>query len=499
MTGTVYLVGAGPGDPELITRRGEKLLRRADCVIYDRLVSGELLRRTKRGCEKLYVGKDPDDRGHGQSRIQRLLVQKAQAHRTVVRLKGGDPTIFGRLSEELEVLVKNRIPFEIVPGVSSAWSAAAQAGIPLTHRGLSSSVVITTGHPAARKDRGVAWEKLGRGADTLVILMGRSALPQIIRRLRKVRADSEPIALIRWASTPQQEILVSNLGQVIQELREKPGFGPPVVAIVGQVVRLSRRYRKPKVILTRPQEDQRDLIRRLQGVGADCVSLPTIEVRPRRLTRSQADALMKSLPGYDWILFNSHHGVEILGRLVRRRGGDLKDLIRGSICAIGPRTKQALQAVGLKAHLVPEEFSTAGIRAAFRRAPIRGRKFLIPRSSLAVGDSLARELRRRGAKVREVAMYDTLFRKIPAGELKKALQGARAVTFTSASTARSFLDSLKRARLPLRTALDGAAVVAIGPATAWALKEGGVGCVHLPKRSWTVDGLVEALEEVLAR
>ncbi len=493
----VYLVGAGPGDPKLITRRGEALLRRADCVIYDRLVSAELLRWTKRGCEKLYVGKDPDDRGHGQSKIQRLLVQKARAHRTVVRLKGGDPTIFGRLNEELEVLVKNRIPFEIVPGVSSIWSAAAEAGIPLTDRRLSSSVVIATGHPAAHKERAVDWKRLARGADTLVILMGRAALPAIVRRLRKVRADSEPIALIRWASRPQQEVLVSTLGQVIQDLARRRDFGPPVVAIVGKVVRLSRRYCKPKIVLTRPEEDQGELVRRLERVGADCISLPTIKVRPRRLTRKQADTLIKSLPGYDWVLFNSHHGVEILSRLVRRSGGSLKNLIRGSICAIGPRTQQALEAVELKPRLVPEEFSTAGIRAAFRRIAIRGKRILIPRSGRATGDALASELRRRGARVEEVAVYDTLFRPIPAGELKKALNAARAITFTSASTAQSFLDSLRRARLPLKTALNGAAVVAIGPATARALRQAGVRRVHLPDGSWTTDGLVNAVTRVL--
>ena len=497
--GKVYFVGAGPGAPDLITLRGRQLLKQADCVIYDRLVSPELLKRTKPGCEKIYVGKEPDERGHGQTRIHRLLAEKSRRYPRVVRLKGGDPTIFGRLSEEMGALSKHRIPFEIVPGVSSVWAAAAGAGIPLTDRRLSSSVVIAAGHTAAQMGRKVLWKELGNAADTLVVLMGRTALPRIVERLRRVRPAGEPIALIRQASTPQQEILFSTLGKVAQDLAARPEFGPPVVAIIGKVVKLARKgtLRGRRVVLTRPREDQRELTRRLKALGAECVNLPTIAIRPHALGGRERARLLKDLPRYDWVLFNSRHGVEALDRLAKRSGRKLAELLRAKICAIGPRTRTALQAAGCKADLIPEQFSTQGIRKAFEGIPVRGRRILIPRSDRAIGDALASALRRRGARVDEVAVYKTLLRKIPAQRLRRALRRSDAITFTSASTAEGFLQAVKQARLPLRSVLNGTAIVAIGPATAAALRSAGVRQIAMPRQSWTVEGLVDTLIETI--
>ena len=504
--GIVYLVGAGPGDPGLITRRGAELLGKAGCVIYDRLVDPGLLKLARRGCEKLYAGKGSDKGGRGQQGINKLLVEKARKHAVVVRLKGGDPAVFGRMSEELDALAAAGVPAQVVPGVSSAWAAAACAGIPLTDRSLSSSVAITTGHMAAGKGRGVRWEALAKGADTLVVLMGRSALPAIVRRLRSVRPGTTPIALVRWASTPRQEVLVSILDQVARELARRPDFGPPVTAIVGEVVRRRGEFirasavqplKGKKILITRPAGDQETLSGRLRELGARCERLPTIVVRPRHVGAAARARWLNALPGYDWVIFTSWHGVDTLARLAGAAGKPLRRLVRAKICVIGPRTAEEAKRAGLRAALLPDDFSKEGISRAFRQVPVRGKRILIPRSNLGAGDWFAGELRRRGARVDEAVLYETTAAEIPAARLRRALAHLDAVTFTSGSTAESFLAALARANLPLKRMLNGTKVVAIGPSTAQALRRGGVSRVHLPKSSWTVDGLVEAVVEAV--
>jgi len=497
--GKVYLVGAGPGDPELITRKGAALLAKAGCVIYDRLVNRELLKETRPACERIYAGKGADEKGRGQRRINRLLAEKARQHPVVVRLKGGDPALFGRMSEEVEALERAGVPYEVVPGVSSVWACCSALGIPLTDRRFSSSVAFVTGHRAAGKYPSVRWKELARGADTLVVLMGRAALSRIVRRLRAAgRPGSTPVALVRWASTPRQEVLVSTLGKVGAELKRRPGFGPPVVLIIGEVAQLAGISRRPlagkSVLVTRPAPDGAGLAGRLTELGAECRVLPSIEIRPSRIGSRQAARLMKNLPEYDWILFNSRHGVEGLERLARR---SLKGLIRAKICAIGPRTEEAVRTAGLRAALIPPDFSIAGVRRAFQKIPVRGKKILIPRSDLAIGDALAQGLRRRGALVEEAALYRTVPAKLSSGRVRRALVHLDAATFTSASTARNFLSAVRTAGLPVHRAFNGAAVVAIGPATARELKKGGVRRVHLPSRGWTVQGLAEAVVEAV--
>ncbi len=502
--GTVYLVGAGPGDPGLITRRGAELLQQADCVIYDRLVGPELLKLTRQTCEQVYVGKESDEGGKSQSQINRLLIEKARRHRVVVRLKGGDPTLFGRIGEELEKLVKEKIPFEIVPGVSSAWAAAAAAGIPLTDRRYSSSVAIVTGQEAADKVRKVRWKALARGVDTLVILMGRSNLLKIVGFLRRAgRSGSTPMALIHGASTPNQQVWVSSLSKIEEDLKRHPSLTAPVVVVVGEVVKLAKPFRPQplkgkRILLTRPESDQEGLTRRLQALGAACVSLPTIAIRPRFIPVALGKALLKELPRYDWILFTSHHGVETLDRLARRLGRSLPRLVKARICAIGPRTFNAVREAGLAADLVPSEFSTQGIQRAFRKISVKGRKILIPRSNLGLRDALAKRLRSAGARVDEVVLYETKIIQISPSRLRQALRGLDAATFTSASTVKGFFEALRQAKWSVRSALNGTAVVAIGPATAQALQEGGISKFHLPKGSWTVDGLVEAVREAVS-
>ncbi|MBI3322687.1 MAG: uroporphyrinogen-III synthase [Candidatus Omnitrophica bacterium] len=428
-----------------------------------------------------------------------MLVEKSRRHTVVVRLQGGDPAMFGRMSEELEALAMAGVRAHVVPGVSSVWAAAAGAGIPLTDRDLSSSVAIATGHAAAGKGSGVRWEALAKGADTLVILMGRSALPAIVRRLRTVRAGTTPIALVRWASTPRQDVLVSRLDRVVEELARRPEFGPPVTAIVGEVVRRreelansndARPLAGKKILITRPAGDQEVLSGRLQELGARCERLPTIVIRSKRVGAAERARLLKALPGYDWVIFTSRHGVAALKNLGARR-------IHAKICAIGPRTAEEVKQAGWRAALIPADYSKQGIARAFREIPVKGKRILIPRSNLGAGDWFAAQLRRRGAQVEEAVLYETTAPKIPAAQMRRALQGLDAATFTSGSTAESFLAALARAKMPLKQALNGTQVVAIGPSTAQALRKGGVRRVHMPKRSWTVDGLVEAVVQAV--
>lgn len=500
--GTVYLVGAGPGDPELITRKGAALLAKAGCVVYDRLVNKELLKLAPARSEKIYAGKSADEKGQGQRKINRLLVQKAARHSVVVRLKGGDPALFGRMSEEIETLEKAGVPFEVVPGVSSVWAAATLAGIPLTDRRFSSSVALVTGHRAAGRYPSVRWKELARGADTLVVLMGRAALSEIASRLKAAgRPASTPVALVRWASAPQQEVLVSTIGEIDALLKQRPEFGPPVVAIIGEVARLGRAGRKPlqgkSVLVTRPAQDSAGLARKLEALGAECRTLPSIAVRPAKISAAEAMRILAELPRQDWVLFNSRHGVETLQWLAARAGKRLAQLIKGKVCVIGPRTAEAARAAGLKPALVPEDFSLEGIRRAFGRLPLKGKRIFIPRSDLAIGDPLAKSLRARGAKVEEAAVYETVELKIPAGQVRRALKHLDAATFTSASTVRGFLSAVKQAGLPVKKAFNGAAVVAIGPATARELRKGGVKKIYLPKTEWTVDGMAEAVVEAM--
>lgn len=496
------MVGAGPGDPALITRRGEELLRRADCVIYDRLVNPALLKRTRRGCERIYAGKHSDEGGAGQSRINRMLVGKARRHAVVVRLKGGDPAVFGRLAEELEALKREGISYEVVPGVSSAWAAAAAAGISLTDRQVSSSVAFVTGHGALGKTGTVRWDALSRGADTLVILMGWTSLTRIVRRLKAAgKPASTPVALVRWVSTPDQKILFSTLGTVERDLKQRRDFGPPVVAIIGRVAgRSAASLKGRRILITRPRSDSLEMSRRFETRGARCIHLPTIRVKPRSFPVREAADLLARLPRFDWVLFNSHHAVESLDRLARRAGHSLPRLIRGKICAIGPRTAAAVRKTGLRPDRVPAESSGEGVADAFARIPVRGKRILIPRSNLGVGDALARALRRRGAAVCEEAVYETTAVPVPPEKLRRSLKNLDVVTFTSASTARSFLGSLKKARLPLSKVLNGTPVVAIGPSTAAALRAGGIRRPILPEKGhWTLEGLVEAVEGAVKR
>ena len=351
MKGKVYLVGAGPGDPELLTLKGRRLLGEAEVVIYDFLAHPSLLKFISPAAETIYVGKKGGDHTLPQGDINQLIIDRAQTGKQVVRLKGGDPFIFGRGGEEAEELFKAGIPFEVVPGITSAIAVPAYAGIPLTHRRYNSSVAFITGHEDPLKDQtGLDWEKLATGVETLVFLMGYKNLPRIVERLiQNGRPPRTPAALIRWGTTPEQITVTGSLEEIVP-LAEAAGLGPPAILVVGSVVELRDRLswfeRRPlfgkQIVVTRTREQASDLVVRLENLGAHCLEFPTIRLAPPS-SWEELDQSIRSLSSYDWILFTSPNGVEAFFERLAALGFDLRDLKGLQIGAIGPATAEAFK------------------------------------------------------------------------------------------------------------------------------------------------------------
>lgn len=493
--GTVYLVGAGPGDPGLMTVRGLDLLRTCDVVLYDRLVSPELLAEARADAEMVFVGKQPGEAHSRQVVSDALLVARARENKSVVRLKGGDPFVFGRGAEEALLLRDSSIPFEIVPGVSSAVAVPAYAGIPVTHRGLSSSFVVLTAREEGAHQSDAA--ALSVGAETVVLLMGVSALGSTTRRLIDAGRDpSEPAAAIEWGTTGRQRVVVAELGSIAIRAKEA-GLAPPATTVVGQVVSLHGKLawfeERPllgrSVAVTRPPHQSRDLAARLTDLGADVVELPLIEItEPSSLV--ELDRAIRNLETYDWVLFSSANVVERFFHRMAVRGRDDRALSTTEIGAVGDRTVQALAEHGLLADLVPTVFTGAAWADALGDGT---GTILLPRVEGAP-DELSAALAARGWTVDEVAAYAN----VPGSPLPESIERVRAgevdvITFTSASTVRNFstvvgaLDDL--ARVPT--------VVCIGPSTAAAAEEAGM-VVTAVAEPHNTDGLVAAVAATAA-
>lgn len=492
-------MGAGPGDPGLLTQRGRELLERADRVIYDALVNPEILAFIRPGAEKVFAGHRgarPEDR---QGHIDAGLIDGARRGLCVVRLKGGDPFLFGRGGEEAEALAAAGVEFEVVPGISSALAAAAYAGIPVTHRRHASSVLIAAGHEDPARPRSRAhWEALGRGADTLVFLMVIADLGRIVRELKvHGRPESTPAALIEWGTWPRQRTLSGTLGTLPGRAR-RARFAPPSVLVVGEVVRLRERIawleRRPlhgrRIMVTRAREQAGELSRLLAEAGAEPVEIPALEVRPPQSWKG-ADRAIEQLPSYDWILFTSVNGVDAFLARVWERGRDLRALSRARLGAIGPATAARLAQRGLRVELQPQEYRAEAVLEALR-GRARGTRILIPRARVA-RDLLPIELRRReGARVDVVEVYQTRAPRTDTADLRRALSEDRidAVTFTSSSTVHNFVRAAGKFNLP---ALMARIVVAcIGPVTADTARSYGLKPRVLPE-AYTIPALVQAL------
>lgn len=500
--GIVYLVGAGPGDPGLLTLRGRECIAEADVVLHDELVDPRLLRFARRGAEIVHAGKrgDASRRDLQQAEINRRLVAEAGAGRVVVRLKGGDPFVFGRGGEEGEALARAGIPFEIVPGVTSAVAVPAYAGIPVTHRGLNSSFAVVTGHEAPGARGRIDWGALAR-IDTLVFVMGLRGLGDLLARLVAAgKAPTTPAACIRDGTRPTQRTLVGTVADLAARVGAA-GFEPPAVVIVGEVVALrptlawfeKRPLLGRTISVTRPREQSAALVERLERLGAEVLEAPAIEIVPE--PPAALDAALDRLADFDWVLFTSANGVEIFFDRLVARGTDVRGLGAAHLAAIGPATAAALRKRGLRADVVAESFRAETLAAAL--APrVRGRRVLLARAGGA-RDVLPKALAAAGANVADVATYRaTAVRELPAA-VRDALAEGRldAVTFTSASTLRSFAALLGDGAA---ASLERTRVACIGPVTAAAARSLGIR-VDLEAAEYTASGLVDALLEALGR
>ena len=483
---TVYLVGAGPGDPGLMTARALELIAAADVIVYDRLIPPGALDGARADAELIYAGKEGGGPSMPQAEIDRLLVTHGRsAAEVVVRLKGGDPFVFGRGGEEAEALRAAGVPFEVVPGVTAGVAAPAYAGIPVTHRGAASAVAFVTGHedPSKRSGSAVDWEALARFPGTLVFYMGVRQLGTIASRLTACgRAASEPAAVVERGTLPGQRVVVGTL-ETIVELAATKGVRAPALIVVGDVVSLEERLAwfsavRPlagvSVAVTRARAQASGLAARLRSLGAEVIEAPAIRIVP-------LDGPAPDVGGYDLVCLTSPNGVRLLFDRLRSAGRDARVFAGARVAAIGPGTARELAEHGVIADVVPERFVAEGLIEALADVPVS--RALVARAADA-RDVLVDALRERGAEVDVVALYETVASPLGEAELA-AVAAADYVTFTSSSTVRYFLESAGDGRPRGRLA-------SIGPVTSATLRSHGL-APDVEATRHDIDGLVDAL------
>lgn len=495
---TVYLIGAGPGDPGLLTLRGKELLETCDVIVYDYLANDSFLRFAKPEAEKIYAGKMGGSHTLPQGDINALIVQKAREGKTVARLKGGDPYIFGRGAEEAEELRAAGVPFEVVPGVTSAIAGAAYAGIPLTHRKFASSVCFATGHEdPAKSESAHNWAALATGTSTLVFFMGMKNLPNIVRKLTDNGMSSKtPAALIRWGTTADHQSIAGNL-ETLPDLAEQHGFGPPALVVIGHVVRLrdalnwfeQRPLLGAGVVVTRAREQASSLARLLERHGARVVEFPVIRIDPPADGAAVREAAC-SLRAHDWVVFTSPNGVEHFWRELDRLGLDARAFAASEVAAIGKATADALLARGVRADFVPEKFVAEDLLAGLAARGAAGKRILILRAAEA-RDVLPEGLKKAGADVRVVPVYQTAPVAGEADAIVRRIEegGITYISFASSSSVTNFLSVLPAAALQR---FPGLKFACIGPVTAKTLGEAGLSCHVMPERH-TIPALAEAI------
>jgi uroporphyrinogen III methyltransferase/synthase len=478
MTGTVYLVGAGPGDPGLLTVRAVELIAAADVVLYDRLIPPEALAHARADAEVVYVGKEGEGPQFPQDDTHALLLEHARAGRTVVRLKGGDPFVFGRGGEEALVLAEAGVPFEVVPGVTAGVAAPAYAGIPVTHRETASGVAFVTGHEdPAKPGSAIDWPSLARFPGTLVFYMGVRTLPRIAERLvAEGRSPDEPVAVVERGTLPGQRTLLATLGDVAARAAEEK-LRAPAITLVGAVARLredlawleARPLHGRTIAVTRARAQASALAARLRALGATVVEAPAIRIEP-------LDAPLPPMRDYDLVCVTSPNGAELL--LDRLR--DARELAGVTVAAIGPGTARALRARGVEPDVVPERAVAEGLVAALADMPVR--RALIARAAEG-RDVLPDALREQGAQVDVVALYETVAEPLD-DDTRAAAAAADYLLFTSASSVRFYAQAAG--------GLAGPRIVTIGPATSAALREHGAE-PDLEADPHTPDGMIEAV------
>ena len=490
--GIVFLVGAGPGDPGLITTRALELIVAADVIVHDRLIPHDVLVAARPDAELLYVGKEPGAASVPQEGIDQLLVERARQGKLVVRLKGGDPFVFGRGGEEAEALAAAGIPFEVVPGVTAGIAAPAYAGIPVTHRDDASAVAFVTGHEDPEKeDSPLDYEALASFPGTLVFYMGMKALPRIAEALIAAGRDrSEPAAVVERGTLPGQRTVSSTLEGIAAAATEAQ-ISPPSVTVVGPVAarreRIAWLERRPlhgkKVVVTRARAQASELARRLEALGAEPVELPAIRIEPRIDTEEVRRAI-QALHTYALVCLTSPNGVRLLFEAMAAQGRDARALANAGVAAIGAGTELALAQHGVIADIVPERFVGEELVEALNQLELQGKPVLVARA-VEARELLPNALRERGAEVDVVALYETVAEAPDPGELERA-RDADFITFTSSSTVRNFLDVSPNG-IPA-----GAKVVSIGPVTSEAARDAGL-TVDVEAERHDIDGLVDAL------
>lgn len=505
-TGIVYLVGAGPGDPGLITVRALELIRRADCLVYDYLANEAFLAEASPTAERLYVGKKGGDHTLPQKDINQLLVDKAREGKTVVRLKGGDPYIFGRGGEEAQELRRHGVAFEVVPGISSAIAVPAYAGIPLTHRQHASLVSFITGHEdPTKKESAIPWEVLAASPGTLVFLMGVKNLPDICRELisRGKSADT-PAAVIHRGTTPAQQTVAGTLADIAAKVQEA-GLAPPAIFVVGGVVSLrpelnwfeTRPLWGKRILVTRSRQQASAFVGVLTEYGAHCLEAPTIDIQPPDDGYAALDAAIRRLEDFQWLIFTSPNGVAAFFERLLRGKRDIRALGGCQLAAIGAATAQALREHGLVADVVPADFRAEALAASLVPLVQPGQRLLLPRAQEA-REVLPQELARRGVSVLVAPSYKA----VPPPALPPATAAALqegdvdVLTFASSSTVTNFVRLVGQEQFD--TLAAKAVIAAIGPVTAQTLAKFG----HSPQiqpSTYTIPALAAAIVEYFQR
>ena len=391
MTGKVFLLGAGPGDPGLITVKAVECIQLCDVIIYDYLAAPALLAIAPENTEQIYVGKKGGDHTMKQDQINQLIVDKALEGNIVCRLKGGDPYIFGRGGEEAEILKSHDIPFEVVPGITSGIAATAYAGIPLTHRKMTSTLAFITGHEDPTKaTSSIHWPSLAQGIGTLVFYMGVKQLPGIVKQLLENGKPSDtPVALVRWGTTSRQQTITGRLDNIVGIVKAA-GFRAPAIIVVGDVVKLREKLnwfeQKPlfgkTIVVTRARQQASDLVKQLNSLGAETIECPTIKIVPPENIDPMTEAIQR-LSDYDWLVFTSVNGVLSFFNRLFEMGKDVRALGHLRLCTIGPVTAQQLMTYGLKTYILPETYRAESVVDAFEKESIKGKRVLFPRAKEA--------------------------------------------------------------------------------------------------------------------
>ncbi len=498
-TGKVFLIGAGPGDPGLLTIKAKECIETADVVVYDYLASPLLLKYAKKEAEIIYVGKKGGDHTLTQDKINLLLIEKAKQGLDVARLKGGDPFVFGRGGEEAQMLLSQGVSYEVIPGVTSAIAAPAYAGIPVTHRDHTSFVSFITGHEdPTKEDTSMQWDVYAKSNATLVFLMGVKNLENIVNNLIKNGKPSDtPVALVRWGTTPKQQTVTGTLDTIVDRVREAKLKSPSII-IIGHVVSLrdelawfdNRPLFGKKIVITRARSQASDLVSRLSKLGASCIEIPTIEISPPRDIKPLQQSI-ENLNQYDWIVFTSVNGVKFFFDTLAEMGKDVRALGHLKFACIGPVTKDRLKDHGIVSDILPETYQAESVVQAFSSVDIKNKKILLPRAKVA-RTILPEELSKMGALVDEVTAYETSLNAEGKQDLMELLKHHEidAVTFTSSSTVSNFMSFFHSE--DEKKLLDGVVFASIGPITSDTARSLGIE-PDIEAGEFTIQGLADSL------